>query len=155
MRVCTTLSQGSVTNPELAENASKICKYVLQYAWYGLCVWTLAPFTDLRSWLHVCKRLQDAIIDTCSVPDHTLTLTVSSWLLQCTSSPCSSYSAVQIIHLERRSFQLLDDIVDMAQDGDGTARERLPACLQFTLAHITSFENCILTSLGFEPVLAT
>ncbi|KAL3156665.1 hypothetical protein ABBQ38_000946 [Trebouxia sp. C0009 RCD-2024] len=54
-----------------------------------------------------------------------------------------------------QSFQLLDDIVDMAQDGDGTARERLPGCLQFTMAHITSFENCILTSLGFEPVLAT
>ncbi len=54
-----------------------------------------------------------------------------------------------------RSFQLLDDIVDMAQQGDGTARERVPGCLQFTLAHITSFENCILTSLGFEPVLAT
>lgn len=54
-----------------------------------------------------------------------------------------------------RSFQLLDDIVDMAQEGDGTARERLPGCLQFTLAHITSFESCILTSLGFEPVLAT
>ncbi|KAL3132429.1 hypothetical protein ABBQ32_008987 [Trebouxia sp. C0010 RCD-2024] len=54
-----------------------------------------------------------------------------------------------------QSFQLLDDIVDMAQEGDGTARERLPGCLQFTMAHITSFENCILTSLGFEPVLAT
>lgn len=54
-----------------------------------------------------------------------------------------------------QSFQLLDDIVDMAQEGDGTARERLPGCLQFTLAHITSFESCILTSLGFEPVLAT
>ncbi|KAL0024482.1 hypothetical protein WJX77_008595 [Trebouxia sp. C0004] len=54
-----------------------------------------------------------------------------------------------------QSFQLLDDIVDMAQQGDGTARERVPGCLQFTLAQITSFENCILTSLGFEPVLAT
>lgn len=54
-----------------------------------------------------------------------------------------------------QSFQLLDDIVDMAQEGDGTARERVPGCLQFTLAHITSFESCILTSLGFEPVLAT
>lgn len=54
-----------------------------------------------------------------------------------------------------QSFQLLDDIVDMAQQGDGTARERVPGCLQFTMAHITSFENCILTSLGFEPVLAT
>ena len=46
-------------------------------------------------------------------------------------------------------------MVDMAQEGDGTARERVPECLQFTLAHITSFESCILTSLGFEPVLAT
>lgn len=54
-----------------------------------------------------------------------------------------------------QSFQLLDDIVDMAQEGDGTARERVPGCLQFTLAHITAFENCILESLGFEPVLAT
>ena len=57
--------------------------------------------------------------------------------------------------LARRSFQLLDDIVDMAQQGDGTARERVPGCLQFTMAHVTAFENCILESLGFEPVLAT
>lgn len=54
-----------------------------------------------------------------------------------------------------RSFQLLDDIVDMASEGDGTARERVPGCLQFTLANIQGFENCILTALGFEPVLAT
>ena len=54
-----------------------------------------------------------------------------------------------------RSFQLLDDMVDMASEGDADARERVPGCLQFTLANIQGFENCILTSLGFEPVLAT
>ena len=77
----------------------------------------------------------------------TSTTVATIWLkLVCLQQTCVRFC---------RSFQLLDDIVDMAQQGDGTARERVPGCLQFTLAHITSFENCILTSLGFEPVLAT
>lgn len=41
------------------------------------------------------------------------------------------------------SYQLLDDMVDRARDSDPMAIERIPDLLQFTVAHVTSFEGCI------------
>ena len=41
------------------------------------------------------------------------------------------------------SYQLLDDMVDRARDSDPMAIERIPDLLQFTVAHVNSFESHI------------
>lgn len=41
------------------------------------------------------------------------------------------------------SYQLLDDMVDRARDGDPMAVERVPDVLQFTMAHVNTFESLI------------
>lgn len=41
------------------------------------------------------------------------------------------------------SYQLLDDMVDRARDADPVAIERIPDLLQYTRAHVNSFESLI------------
>lgn len=41
------------------------------------------------------------------------------------------------------SYQLLDDMVDRAREGDPSAVERIPDVLQFTMAHVDTFESLI------------
>ncbi len=54
----------------------------------------------------------------------------------------------------RRSFQLLDDVVERAAEDDAVAKERVPGLMQYTQANLTGFENTILMLLGFEPNMA-
>lgn len=46
------------------------------------------------------------------------------------------------------AFQLLDDMVDRASEGDAHAMERIGDCIQFAIAHTATFEHNIQKCLG-------
>ena len=46
------------------------------------------------------------------------------------------------------SYQLLDDMIDRCMDGDPNAVERVGDVLQFTIAHVNTFETLIERCLG-------